>query len=290
MITKEQIFHPFGMIMLDKSYVAGSDYRYGFNGKEMDSEVKPGLQDYGMRVYDELSGRFWSVDPLFKDFPWNSPYAYAENDVIRSIDLDGLEKVIYTFTYSSNKWSVAKLELTKAGPLGNGVIVKFGSSLFFYGNEMLNGTTGEDYTKSYEDKSLVGYKIKGEKGSNVTIGYGHLARSAEDKAKYLEGTKITDEEANTLFTKDYNDRKVTLPGLTEEQNNAVTDARFKFSDTRAKIEKSYNSFTDTDKADFVLKGTATNYTGNKVRAASNYILYKFSKYIKLEYSKSAQSK
>ncbi len=32
------------------------------------------------------------MDPLSKEFPWNSTYAYAENDVIRSVDLDGLEK------------------------------------------------------------------------------------------------------------------------------------------------------------------------------------------------------
>ena len=34
--------------------------------------------------------RFLSVDPLAKSYPWNSTYAFAENDVIRSIDLDGL--------------------------------------------------------------------------------------------------------------------------------------------------------------------------------------------------------
>lgn len=38
--------------------------------------------------------RFMSIDPMAKSFPWNSPYSYAENDVIRCIDLDGLEKVI----------------------------------------------------------------------------------------------------------------------------------------------------------------------------------------------------
>jgi hypothetical protein len=32
------------------------------------------------------------VDPLFKSYPWNSTYAFAENDVIRCIDLDGGEK------------------------------------------------------------------------------------------------------------------------------------------------------------------------------------------------------
>ncbi|MFM7857270.1 MAG: hypothetical protein ACKO96_36460 [Flammeovirgaceae bacterium] len=46
-----------------------------------------------------------SVDPLTKEFPWNSPYAFAENDVIRSIDLEGAEKLIVSakaqalFTY-----------------------------------------------------------------------------------------------------------------------------------------------------------------------------------------------
>jgi hypothetical protein len=46
-----------------------------------------------MRIYDPRLGKFLSVDPLNKDYPWNSPYAFAENDVIRSIDLDGLEKM-----------------------------------------------------------------------------------------------------------------------------------------------------------------------------------------------------
>jgi RHS repeat-associated protein len=72
------------------------NYRYGFQGQEKDDEVKqiPGTQyDYGFRIYDPRLGRFLSVDPIFMNFPWNSTYAYAENDVIRSIDLDGLEKV-----------------------------------------------------------------------------------------------------------------------------------------------------------------------------------------------------
>ncbi|KAA2243181.1 hypothetical protein F0L74_11745 [Chitinophaga agrisoli] len=50
-------------------------------------------QDYGMRVYDPRVGRFLSVDPLSKNYPWNSTYAFAENDVLRNIDLDGAEKL-----------------------------------------------------------------------------------------------------------------------------------------------------------------------------------------------------
>jgi hypothetical protein len=40
--------------------------------------------------------RFLSVDPLAKSYPWNSTHAFAENDVIRSIDLEGLEKSVIT--------------------------------------------------------------------------------------------------------------------------------------------------------------------------------------------------
>ncbi|RYY48379.1 MAG: RHS repeat-associated core domain-containing protein [Chitinophagaceae bacterium] len=72
----------------------GKSYRYGFNGKEYDPEVygEGNEQDYGMRIYDPRIGRFLSVDPIGSQFPWNSVYAFAENDVIRCTDLDGLEK------------------------------------------------------------------------------------------------------------------------------------------------------------------------------------------------------
>jgi RHS repeat-associated protein len=68
-------------------------YRYGFNGKENDNEVKGNgnQQDYGLRIYDPRLGRFLSVDPLSEEFPWNSTYAYAENNSINYIDLDGAE-------------------------------------------------------------------------------------------------------------------------------------------------------------------------------------------------------
>ena len=74
--------------------------RYGFNGKMKDNEVEGegDVYDYGMRIYDARLGRFMSVDPLSKKYPYLSPFAFAENDVIRSIDLDGLEKYIITLS------------------------------------------------------------------------------------------------------------------------------------------------------------------------------------------------
>jgi RHS repeat-associated protein len=98
-IISAQDYYPFGMLQPDRSYLSsneGNRYRYGFNGKENDNEVKgEGAQlDYGMRIYDPRLGRFLSVDPLTKSYPWNSPYAFAENDVVRSVDLDGMERKV----------------------------------------------------------------------------------------------------------------------------------------------------------------------------------------------------
>ena len=69
-------------------------YRYGFNGKENDNEVKGGdglQQDYGMRIYDSRIGKFLSVDPITKDYPELTPYQFASNRPIDGIDQDGLE-------------------------------------------------------------------------------------------------------------------------------------------------------------------------------------------------------
>ena len=72
-----------------------SKYKYGFQGQEKDNEVYGEGNTYlfEYRVHDPRLGRFLSVDPLAKSYPWNSPYAFAENRVIDGIDLEGLEYV-----------------------------------------------------------------------------------------------------------------------------------------------------------------------------------------------------
>lgn len=71
----------------------GEGYRYGLNGKENDNEVKGtgNQQDYGFRIYDPRLGKFLSVDPLTKDYPWYTPYQFAGNMPIWAVDLDGAE-------------------------------------------------------------------------------------------------------------------------------------------------------------------------------------------------------
>ena len=84
------------MIQPGRKYFARGAYRYGFNGKENDNEVKGegNQQDYGMRIYDPRLGRFLSVDPIAREYPFYSPYQFAGNKPIQAIDLDGLEDYV----------------------------------------------------------------------------------------------------------------------------------------------------------------------------------------------------
>lgn len=81
-------------------------YRYGFNGKENDNEVKGAgnQQDYGMRIYDPRVGRFLSMDPITAKYPELTPYQFARNSPIFGIDPDGLEpyKNAYKFVDNTN--------------------------------------------------------------------------------------------------------------------------------------------------------------------------------------------
>ena len=62
----------------------------------MDDEVKGegNSVNFKYRMYDSRIGRFGSVDPLYREYPWNSSYAFSENDVIRAVELEGLEKEV----------------------------------------------------------------------------------------------------------------------------------------------------------------------------------------------------
>jgi len=72
----------------------GLHYRYGFQGQEMDDEVKGegNSVNYKYRMHDPRVGRFFAVDPLASSYPYNSPYAFSENSTIAFIELEGLEK------------------------------------------------------------------------------------------------------------------------------------------------------------------------------------------------------
>lgn len=93
-------YYPFGMQMADRTlnnttepFHNGNLHRYGFQGQEKDDEIKGegNSVNYKYRMHDPRIGRFFSLDPLAPNYPWNSPYAFSENRVIDGIEWEGLE-------------------------------------------------------------------------------------------------------------------------------------------------------------------------------------------------------
>ena len=106
-------YYAFGMVMPGREYYTGR-YRFGYNGKEKDDEVKgtENQQDYGFRIYDTRLGKFSSVDPLTSKFVFYSPYQFAGNRPIVAIDLDGLEDV-WNHTIQNADGSISTMTIFK---------------------------------------------------------------------------------------------------------------------------------------------------------------------------------
>jgi hypothetical protein len=99
-ILSARDFYPFGMVMPERSFSTQA-YRYGFQSQESDPEWlgEGNAVAFKYRVHDVRLGRFFSVDPLAPNFPWNSEYAFSENRIISAIELEGLEALDYSALY-----------------------------------------------------------------------------------------------------------------------------------------------------------------------------------------------
>jgi RHS repeat-associated protein len=80
-------------MLVPNKHGTSRDYRFGFQGQEMDNELKGdgNSLNYEFRIYDPRVGRFFATDPLTKKYPFYSPYAFSGNRVIDMIELEGLE-------------------------------------------------------------------------------------------------------------------------------------------------------------------------------------------------------
>jgi len=107
-------YYPFGYAMEGRGF-SSDNYRYGFNGKEKDTEGMGGggsTYDYGFRIYNPQIAKFLSVDPLTRKYPMLTTYQFASNTPIMAIDLDGLEAELVIDKTFNLKGELIKVEKT----------------------------------------------------------------------------------------------------------------------------------------------------------------------------------
>jgi len=114
-----------------RKYEAQSGYRYGFNGKEKDNEIKGiGIQqDYGLRIYDSRIAKFLSVDPLTKSYPFYSPFQFAGNTPIQAIDLDGGEPWVRSTLRGVSEMRSAITAVSTSSTIESGFVLSFSQGL-----------------------------------------------------------------------------------------------------------------------------------------------------------------
>jgi RHS repeat-associated protein len=236
-IVSAQDYYPFGMLQPGRSYLSpqGDRYRYGFNGKENDNEVKgEGSQlDYGMRVYDPRLGRFLSVDALQSKYPNITPYAGLGNNPINLIDPDGNE-IDPVAIKNTEFWSTYQAFLTN--PTAKSILTKFENNSNF----------------------------------NLTLKIGEFAATSTVDAHHfptLHRVKNGNEVVQQNSTIEFNlkrakiERFMTFNGVDYKYTRTMTDI-YKFSTTLHELLHAKIAFDDSKKVDVEAAGDH-NYFANK---------------------------
>ena len=208
-------YSPFGVLLAERT-VEGAFYRNGFQGQEHDDEVKGegNSVNYSYRMHDPRLGRFFAVDPLSTEYPWNSPYAFSENNVIHAFELEGLEKELANDGKASNK-GTGKLIIISEDDVQKGIIELCLLTNFDY--MLVPSIDGalfytEQYMKEHELKELsfLAYNAHGTEGLKVLFSNPEFVEhpqkedffSESQSSKSLKSTDFDSKDPATQYAAD----------------------------------------------------------------------------------------
>ena len=229
-------YYPFGMQQTGTagSYDLSSDYRYGYNGKEKDDEIKGEANslDYGARIYDPRVGRWMSTDPLESKYPSMSAYNYVANTPIMAINPDGKDIIILSdpkgaggrghqavlISNGNGQWRyISKDGAENGGAYGKAKFtIKDYESIEEFANSEHNQVKADGYFKLDENGKRIqryeqGYLIRTDPSTDpnsikaatesATCQYklgvtdcSHVVKDALDQAKTPDGKKVKNGE------------------------------------------------------------------------------------------------
>ena len=110
-IKEENNYYPFGL--KHKGYnnvVNGTNYPYGYNGKEENDELGLEWLDFGARNYDASLGRWMNIDPHSESYYTLSPYNSFANNPISFVDPDGRDLLFWQKSKKGDKWEQVEFD------------------------------------------------------------------------------------------------------------------------------------------------------------------------------------
>ncbi len=233
-------------MLLPNRHGSSDSYRYGFQGQEVDNEIKGegNSVNFTFRMHDPRIGRFFTVDPLTSDYPFYSPYAFAGNKVISHKELEGGEEMKVIGNYESGQPNVltasgkqvrmfiAVETIKEMGAQAEAKAFTIAFETLKDGHLMTSDGNVKNTTKIVEKEIFMidGTKLKADMGEN--FGYIH------------KGNKVT--------TKALNQIEIFKPNVLIRASKLVE---------MASISNTVNGFVDTESGELNASGALSATVG-----------------------------
>ena len=223
-------YYPFGMAQPGRN-LNSADYKFGYNGKEKDDEIKGSgnSYDYGFRMYDPRVAKFLSIDPLAAEYPWYTPFQFAGNTPIQAIDLDGLEP-LYVSHFEAGKCGLPDIQKQSQWLVIGGYIEWYSygkaalfnsknNSSYYYKNisdkyDYYNWSSGFAKSKKIDTKWFAASANIVSRFQVGLIDYAGLGTPFEDISGINELT-ISEDTQNFLFTIAHRVQEFNMQIITE---------------------------------------------------------------------------
>ena len=136
---------------------------------------------------------------MYKNFPYNSPYAFCENKVVNGIELEGLEHIFYAFVTDKKTSQISIVEVSRIDAtvkLITGQVVNYNTSEKSY----ILGSDGNfhEIPEAWLNRSLLPYDESLEKSMNRINSWklNNQAFKISENVKALQGLS---EQANVYL-------------------------------------------------------------------------------------------
>ena len=204
-VVERNDYYPMGMrTATGNSYPQLATNLYKYNGKEVQTIGNLGFTDYGARMYDDFTGRWFVPDPLAEKYASMSPYMYCGGNPIMYIDTDGRFPII---------------------PF---IVAYYGAAKFMERNGLNNTSREIGYAMQHPINALrVGWAMDGSNWGNISTVASNFAVNIANNAKLSfrkegdEGNALRHVIWQSIITRDLGEKHALRIADVHEDNPHV---------------------------------------------------------------------